>query len=197
MGADSRMTNIYDEYLVNDNAEKLFFIKDNTIGISCCGDASIDGKSIAAFIREFDIKESRACNSVSDIADRLIEYGKINKDRNITFHICGYSDDNQECYIIQNWQRKELISGSAKYGIKYNGQIEAIKYLFGEDKNAEFDLDKLNLKDGIELIEYLIDLTIKYKRFKSNVNPDCGGPIDILVITQNSCEFINHKIFKQ
>ncbi|MCS4570226.1 hypothetical protein FZ989_06590 [Clostridium perfringens] len=44
-----------DRHTLSDNSQKLFLIKkNNSIGISCCGDAKIAGKSVGDFIREFE-----------------------------------------------------------------------------------------------------------------------------------------------
>ena len=83
MSADSRLTGITpckdgvrDQYTVSDNGQKLFLIKNGNIGISSCGDQTLDGKTIADFIRCFELEEVRSEDTVSDVANKLAAYVK-------------------------------------------------------------------------------------------------------------------------
>ena len=51
------------------------------------------------------------------------------------------------------------------------------------------------LKDGIDLSEFMVDLTIKYQRFSDGIQT-CGGPIDVLVLTKDTAFWYKHKLYK-
>lgn len=51
---------------------------------------------------------------------------------------------------------------------------------------------QLQLQDGIDLAEFMVDATIRYLRF-ANREQDCGGPIDILVMTKDQAYWHQHK----
>ena len=97
MSADSRLTGITpckdgvrDQYTVSDNGQKLFLIKNGNIGISSCGDQTLDGKTIADFIRCFELEEVRSEDTVSDVANKLAAYVKGKHAGIVIFHVCGY-----------------------------------------------------------------------------------------------------------
>ena len=51
------------------------------------------------------------------------------------------------------------------------------------------------LKDGIDLAEFMVDLTIKYQRFSDGIKT-CGGDIDVLVMTKDSAFWHKNKLYK-
>lgn len=104
MSADSRLTGITpckdgvrDQYTVSDNGQKLFLIKNGNIGISSCGDQTLDGKTIADFIRCFELEEVRSEDTVSDVANKLAAYVKGKHAGIVIFHVCGYVNRYDLC----------------------------------------------------------------------------------------------------
>lgn len=209
MGADSRMLcnkdlkdKTVDEFIASDNAEKLILIN-NKIGISCCGDAKIDNRFIGSYLKEF-IGENE---DLSAIKDKLSSHIKSLKERlpesNIILHISGYIDGEPKIFRIENEECTEVktkgVSSYAKepYALIYDGMVEPIKKIRG-DKGTEQELkinwNNMHLRDCIEFIEYLIDLTIKYYKFSEGTSP-CGGNVDILFINKREGKFIKHKIY--
>ena len=51
----------------------------------------------------------------------------------------------------------------------------------------------MQLKDGIDFAEFLVDVTCKIHRFQTGIGT-CGGPIDTLLITKDYSKWIKHKI---
>ena len=51
----------------------------------------------------------------------------------------------------------------------------------------------MQLKDGIDFAEFLIDVTCKVHRFQTGLGT-CGGPIDILLLTKDYSKWIRHKV---
>ena len=102
MAADSRLTGLTvhpdgtrDRRILSDNSQKLFLIKNNTIGISCCGDAVIGGKSVGDFIRSFEIDEIKEEDNIKDVVYKLVKYTQEKHGNGVTYHVCGYDNDEQ------------------------------------------------------------------------------------------------------
>ena len=56
----------------------------------------------------------------------------------------------------------------------------------------EISFNYFTLQDAIEFAEYATKTTIDTMRFQQRIKT-VGGPIDILVIKPNSCQWIAHK----
>lgn len=205
MAADSRLTGttrypdgMVESYTLSDNSQKIFLLKDKNIGISCCGDATIGGKSVGDFIRQFEIDEIHQDDIVNDIAYKLKDYTLAKHGEGVIFHISGYIADTPYTYRINGSQiERENVNtnGELTNGAFWNGQNDALSKIFLGTPQMEINWDFMQLKDGIDLAEFMVDATIKYQRFSSGL-PTCGGPIDILVITKDDSIWIRHKVIK-
>lgn len=202
MAADSRLTGLTvhhdgtrDRRILSDNSQKLFLIKDNTIGISCCGDARIGGKSVGDFIRSFEIDEVKEEDNIKDIVYKLLKYTQEKHGDGVTYHVCGYYNDEQYVYNINNKEiiRPNLNKDRITAGASWNGETDALVNLMASSKSMKVDWKFMQLKDGIDFAEFMVDLTIKTQRFNAGI-ATCGGPIDLLVITRDYAKFIKHKI---
>lgn len=206
LAAESRLTgtntytngtlNMQDRIIISDNSQKLFSIKGGSIGVACCGDATIDNKSFGDFLRQFEIDEINADDNVTLIANKLKDYTMSKHGEGVVYHVAGYIDDVPYVYRIVN----DIITrlnvneqGNIIYGCAWNGETEAVTKLVLGDSHMQTNFDLMQLKDGVDLAEFLVDLTIKYQRFDIRL-ATCGGPIDSLVITKDYAKFIKHKI---
>ncbi|MCQ6337011.1 hypothetical protein COK83_30580 [Bacillus thuringiensis] len=201
MAADSRTTRTItqedgrvDRYPLTDNAQKLVTIKNSTVGISFCGDAFIDSKTVSDFIRIFDINQVAADDTVEAIANKLhlklLDY----RDSDVTFIICGYDNDEPFVYEVSSnvclRQNIEQSSGEIHCGATWAGDFQKVSPFL---KTIGPDYWKMPLKDGIDYAEFIVELTIKQQRFSDSLST-CGGPIDLLVITKDYTKFLKHKI---
>ncbi|OOM76565.1 hypothetical protein [Clostridium sp. BL-8] len=204
MAADSRLTGntrhgdsgIIDRHTISDNSQKLFLIKDNSIGISCCGDAIIGGKSVGDFIRSFEIEKVQKDDDINIVSEKLLEYTKLKHGIGVIYHVCGYINDIPCVYRIGNDQvfrpdRDE--KGTILRGVTWNGETDILSRLFGGENPLSFDWNFMQLKDGIDLAEFMVDLTCKTQRFTSGL-ATCGGDIDVLVITKDYTKWVKHKV---
>jgi hypothetical protein len=206
MAADSRLTGvknhpngIIDRFSISDNSQKLFLLTKTKAGISSCGDAIVDGKTIADFIRAFEIEKVDADDSVTTIADKLKLY-LIEKYPNnmVSFFVAGYEGDFPFVFSLSKdvFVRSNLTpSGEINYGATWNGEYEAIEKLLNGTRHTELNFPLMPLKDAIDFAEFVVEVIIKYQRFEDRV-ATCGGPIDILVITKDRAQFVRHKIYK-
>ena len=200
MAADSRLTgtktsnNITQMFTLSDNSQKVFLFKKFNIGISSCGDALINGKTIADFLRMFEIEQFAQKDNVHTISDKLHNCLKTSTASDLTnFHISGYVGDDAFVYSVSKVSSICLRSG-LNYGANWNGETEAISKILLGSVPTQFAWNLMPLKDGIDLAEFLVELTIKYQRFEDRI-ATCGGAIDVLVITKDNAQFIKHKTF--
>lgn len=202
MAADSRLTGLTthkdgtkDRRILSDNSQKLFLIKNNTIGISCCGDARIAGKSVGDFIRSFEIDEVKEEDTIKDIVEKLVKYTMKSHGKGVIYHVCGYYKDEQYVYNIKDDEiiRPNLNNNKIVAGASWDGESNILMNLIGLENGMKIDWQFMQLKDGIDFAEFMVDMTIKTQRFGIAL-ATCGGPIDILVITRDYTKFIKHKI---
>lgn len=117
----------------------------------------------------------------------------------VIYHVSGYKNDEAYVYrIIDNYVERQNIdteSESILNGAIWNGQSEAIRKLIKNEPVMAIDWDFMQLRDGIDFAEFMVDITIKYQRFSSGL-ASCGGDIDILVITKDYSKWIKHKVLK-
>ena len=203
MATDSRLTRTItktdgtkERYPLTDYAQKLFTIKNSKIGISICVNAELDGKTYADFIRDFELNQIGENDSVTEIANKLKDYvqGKYRSD--IIFHVCGYLNDKRHVYriindtifVVLNENNEECCCAS------WNGEPQVLANLFTGDNALIMDWKFMELKDGIDFAEFMIDATCKIHRFQKGLGT-CGGPIDVLLIAKDYSKWIRHKVF--
>ena len=83
MSADSRATTTHtytnissgeiktEHKVESDNYQKLYLMKTKRIGISCCGDLYIEGKTISMFLSDFEDNCITETDSICDVANKL------------------------------------------------------------------------------------------------------------------------------
>lgn len=204
MSADSRIagTTTYkdgkkDRHTLSDNGQKLFLIKNENIGISSCGDQTLDGKTIADFIRCFELEEVRSEDTVGDVANKLAAYVKGKHSGIVIFHVCGYVNTERFVYRIVDSDEKHDITSEIdipeQCAAVWNGEPKVIANLLTGENAIPIEWDFMQLKDGIDFAEFLVDVTCKIHRFQTGIGT-CGGPIDTLLITKDYSKWIKHKI---
>lgn len=200
MSADSRITGTTthkdgtkDRHPLSDNGQKLFLIKNDNVGISSCGAQMIDGKTIADFIRIFGQEEVTDNDTVEEVAEKLSKYidGKYQGD--LIFHVCGYDDTKKCVYRITNGALTLEADSQDDCGVVWNGEPKVISNILTGANAIPIEWNFMQLKDGIDFAEFLIDITCKIHRFQTGLGT-CGGPIDILLLTKGYTKWIRHKI---
>lgn len=200
MAADSRLTSNFsygngatDRFTLTDNAQKLVLVRKSTIGISFCGDAIIEGKTVADILRIFDIEKISVEDTVSQVSEKLqvflqSSYGTYN----IAFIVAGYDSDEPFVYSVtkNELRRTNFENGQLVYTMTFNGEMETINKLFN---GIATNFSLMPLKDAADLAEFSAEVTIKYQRFQHTI-ATCGGAIDLLVITKDYAKFIKHKL---
>lgn len=204
MAADSRLTGyrtaedgVREFFTISDNAQKLFLLQKASVGIATCGEAIVEDKTIADFLRIFEIEHLSKDDDVQSVSKKLNEYVKENGVENkVIFQVAGFSDDLPYVYLIKNGNvnRVNYEENQVIYGVTWSGEPEVISKLLKGDKGMVVSYHLMPLKDAIDFSHFLVDITIKYHRFQDKI-PTCGGPVDVLVITKDYARFVKHKIF--
>lgn len=87
-------------YTSSDNTQKVMLIKKSNVGISFCGNAIIDGATVADFIRRFEIEKVLPEHTTEQIAHNLAAYYNGNDTH---FFVCGY--DNDVPYVFDVYRK--------------------------------------------------------------------------------------------
>ena len=185
------------KFSVSDNAQKIVLLNKCQVGIASVGDAIIEGKTISDYIRLFEINDITNGDTAEVVADKLLEHKS--EYPKTTFYVCGYNDDIPYVFVIDtNGKSRKNIdeSNNVIYGLMWGGEPEALTKLISTEPSIKIDPQLMPLKDGIDLSEFMVDLTIKYQRFSCEMKT-CGGPIDVLVLTKDDAFWYKHKLFKK
>jgi hypothetical protein len=207
IAADSRLTGsqtktadgttTIKQFSISDNAQKIVLLNKCQVGIASVGDAIIEGKTISDYIRLFEINNITNGDTPEMVADKLLGY-KSEYPKTI-FYVCGYNDDIPYIFEINaNGKTRKNIdeSNNVTYNLMWNGAPEALTKLINAEPAININPHLMPLKDGIDLSEFMVDLTIKYQRFSCEMKT-CGGPIDVLVLTKDDAFWYKHKLFKK
>ncbi|SDN95438.1 hypothetical protein [Bacillus sp. OK048] len=202
MTADSRLIGSYtrdngvvERFTFTDNAQKLLLIRNSNIGVSFCGDALIEGRTVADFLREFDSNQVKSTDSIPEVAEKLKDtlYSKFTNYK-VAFYLAGFDYDIPYVYLVSkdSITRKNYLKQQnlITYSANWLGETEPISRLI-KDTTLNFKL--MPLKDASDFAEFIVETTISYLRFSDGIST-CGGPIDCLVITKDFAKFLKHKI---
>lgn len=184
------------------------FICNRRIGLSTCGDASIDGIPIAGFIESFISQNVTNDDSVEGICNKLVEYfSQFNPIPAINFIVGGYNEGDQKQHISRVFIATGKIiptNDTNIPGTLWDGEADVLKRLVklvgikNEDgsytdlPNYSIGFNFFTLQDAINFAQYAVDVTIKTMSFQNCVKT-VGGPIDILAIKPSGAFWIQHK----
>ena len=207
LAADSRLTgrkeykddddnNVIEKFPLSDNAQKVVLLNKCKVGIASCGNAYIDGKTIADYIRLFEINDVDENDTQESVADKLLAHGTEFPGTN--FYVCGYSQDVPYVFYINSTTKKRSnvdADGNIKFNVSLGGETEALVKLINADPIMNRNEQLMPLKDGIDFAEFMVDVTIKYQRFSDCIKT-CGGDIDVLVMTKDNAFWYKNKLYK-
>lgn len=193
---------------ITDTTYKTFLINDK-IGISTCGDGSINGIPISKYIEHFISEKTNQESTIETISQDLVTFfDSIAPCLNLHFLVAGYQD--YKIFInhikLENKNAglpviEKINSGSP--GAVWDGEYLILSklltpmYIKNQDDYIPLPSNVINwqyftLQDAIDFAKYAIDVTIKTMAFQNCVKT-VGGPIDILVIKHDRAFWIAHK----
>lgn len=193
---------------ISDTVDKTFLCPHN-IGISTCGDASIEGTPIGGYIEEFIRTRINESTDVADVPNMLIDFfHSIPEIPNTSFLVAGYLLENgtkvQKVYWLNVLSREISPIDTSSQGAKWGGETKTLSkiiqntYMRDSDGKelplgaTSFSWNLFTLQDAIDFAQYAVDVTIKTMHYSDQVET-VGGPIDILVIKPDSAFWIQHK----
>ncbi|HST04802.1 MAG TPA: hypothetical protein VLQ48_08700 [Chloroflexia bacterium] len=127
--------------IVQSDANYKLFLAPNGVGISTCGDASVNGEPLAGYIEAFmDEEIAQVLDSpiesddvieggeVDKVADQLLEYfKKLPGPPDTAFHVAGYKTEGNK-RVQQIWRvtiktgEKTLINNGGEKGVLWDGE---------------------------------------------------------------------------
>ena len=184
------------------------FICNPRIGLSTCGDASINNTPIAGFIENFISQKVTDDDSVEGICNKLVEYfSQYDPIPSTNFIVAGYNEEDQRQHISRVYiATGEIIptNDTSNPGTLWDGETDVLKKLvklvgLKNEDGSYTDLPSFSigfnfftLQDAINFAEYAVDVTIKTMSFQDCIKT-VGGPIDILAIKPSGAFWIQHK----
>lgn len=204
MATDSRLTVTYDnkesgkveKYTHSDNTQKLFLLRKRPIGISTAGEASINNIFLSQYLKKFEDDFIEPNDTLETIGIKLMtQLKQLITSQDFKLHLCGYENNTPYVYLIDKFgiTRYNYSEDKIQYNVLWSGHAEAIANLLQGTYPAVINFYFMPLKDAIDFADFLVDLVIKFERFKDGLST-CGGPIDILVLTSDGAKFYRHKL---
>ena len=191
---------------ITDTAYKTF-ICNSRIGLSACGDASINSAPIAGYIEDFISKNITEDSSVEEISQKILDYfSNCAPKLDANFFIAGYNKDDEKQYVSRVYTLKKQIVPEKTdiQGALWDGEKDILLRLvknvgIKQTDNTYSDLKQFNigfnyftLQDAIDFAQYAVDSTIKTIFLQDRVKT-VGGPIDILAIKPSGAFWIQRK----
>ena len=184
------------------------FLSPNGVGISTCGQASINNKPIAGFIEAF-INEHKN-DDIEAVKDTVIPYFK-NLDPVIDTHfiVGGYhfngKQHEQKLYQIITASNTITPLDTSVLGAIWDGEIDILSriltpvYSYISQSDTYVEMPKYNvpfnhftIQDAIDFAKYAIQATIDTMKFQERVKT-VGGAVDILIIKPDNAFWIARK----
>ncbi|MCD7866792.1 MAG: hypothetical protein LUG62_01015 [Clostridiales bacterium] len=177
------------------------------IGLSSCGNATINNMPIAGFINAFISNNVTEDSSVEDVAKATLTYfSKFTPVPDTHFIIAGYNKDDEKQHVVQTYVAENQIktAETSLSGAVWDGETEILMRLVkpvalkqGNGVYVDLSYNSISfqcftLQDAIDFAEYAVDVTIKTMAFQNCVK-SVGGPIDILAIKPDGAFWIKRK----
>ena len=189
------------------NSTPKTFLTSSNVGISYCGDSTIQNKPITGYIENF--VEEHKDDDVDTIKDLVIPYfTRLEANLDTTFVLGGYANDKncvqQKLYRIYTKTKNIEIIDTSNQGAVWCGETDIMSRILTTvynktDKNKYVEMisypilwQYFTLQDAIDFARYAVKTTIDTMKFQSRVKT-VGGPIDILVIKPTEAIWIERR----
>ena len=194
-----------------DSTDKTFLCP-NGVGISTCGDASLNGKPITGYIYEMIRTLIKEETDIDDVPKIIRSYFKPYSELNTSFIVAGYKvledkKKEQKIYSINLSTTDNQKVDTCSQGAIWDGETltltrliknVGIKQADGSYSDLPFEdilWNFFTLQDAIDFARYSVETTINTMRFK-NVVETVGGNVDILVITPNEARWLQKEALR-
>lgn len=189
----------------SDSTDKTY-ICPNGIGISFCGDSTLNGKPISGFIKDMIRSKISKETEIDNVPQILIDYfSTLNENLNTNFIVAGYKkvidNSQQKIYriLIKNKSIEEINTDQS--GAFWDGEVFTLTRLIlnlsqklSDNVYVDLPYDEIlwnyfSLQDAVDFARFAVETTINTMKFK-NVVVTVGGEVDILVITPDESKFL-------
>jgi hypothetical protein len=190
------------------------FVSPGGIGISACGDASVEGTPIAGYIESF-IREKLADNDmkVGEVVRLILEYFRaLPGPPAPAFLVAGYDTVDgkrvQRIYtVVVASNTSARVNTDGVYSVYMNGEFDVVDRILNPvaKKNANglytdqhfhvIHWNYFTLQDAIDFCVYGVRTTIDTMKFQAR-EKSVGGPIDVLVIKPEAAFWVQRKDLK-
>ena len=218
MASDSRIT--YDTTTNNADGSKTIergvhfsnstpktFLTSSNVGISYCGNSTINNKPITGYIERF-IAEHKD-EDVDSIKDLIIPcFAGLEKNLNTTFIVGGYKMEgvvmNQKLYRLNTNPANVEVIDTSTQGALWSGETDVMSRILTPVYNKTDDgsfckvvnypilWQYFTLQDAVDFARYAVKTTIDTMQFQRRVKT-VGGAIDILVIKSTEAIWIEKR----
>ncbi len=195
-----------------DNGKPLF-----EVGVNTFGEDLLKKVPIASHLRKFAEEELADDDDVSTIPRKMVDYFRRDfPNADTGFHIAGYKKEERVsvphvyyCHVRNNeiTRTNTAPNGELTYGASWAGQPDIISSILNESlvmgpNNQPVPVpkppilwDAMALQDAIDFSIYAVRTTIDTMRFQAR-QKNVGGPIDVLLITPDSANWIQRKTMR-
>lgn len=180
------------------NSTDKTFICPNGVGISTCGDASLNGRPITGYIQDLIRTKIGKETNADEVPKILIDcFHMLGDVPDSNFIVAGYQKEegvNQQKVYKVRIKKKEIIPiDTSSQGATWDGETLTLTRLLlrvalvdesGNYQNIPFEpilFEYFTLQDAVDFARYAVETTIQTMRFKNVV--ETVGDVDILVIT--------------
>ena len=189
------------------NSTPKTFLTSSNVGISYCGNSTINNKPITGYIESF-IEEHKD-EDVDAIKDLIIPYfSGLERNLNTTFIVGGYKTEEgvlkQKLYRLNTSPANVEVLDASTQGALWSGEtdimsriLRPVRLLTTDGKLVEMVnypilWQYFTLQDAVDFARYAVKTTIDTMRFQRRVKT-VGGAIDILVIKPTEAFWIEKR----
>lgn len=189
------------------NSTPKTFLTSSNVGISYCGDSTINNKPITGYIESFI--EEHKYDDVDTIKSLLIPcFTALSPGLNTTFIVGGYKNEEghtkQKLYRVNTKMQSEEVINTSTQGALWSGEVDVMSRILttvynktAEDQYVEMVSYPIlwqyfTLQDAIDFARYAVKTTIDTMKFQRRVKT-VGGPVDILVIKPTEAIWIEKR----
>lgn len=185
------------------------FLCPNHIGISVCGEVSIENKPITGYIEAFIRERMREDTEVDEVPQALIEYfSRFEPVPNSNFFVAGYkkvgSDYEKRLWNLNIKTAKAKREGTENQGASWSGEVDVLARLLSpaqvrkpdgstvDFKAFDISWNYFTLQDAVDFAEFAIRTTVDTMKFQNRLKT-VGGPIDLLILKPGEAYWLQRK----
>lgn len=186
------------------------FLCPNQIGLSVCGEVSIDNKPLTGYIEAFIRENMSQETDIDEVPEALIAYfNRFGNVPNSNFFIAGYKKVGA-AYEKRLWNvniksKRAKREGTENQGASWSGEVDVLARLLSpaqikkpdgstvDFKAHDISWNYFTLQDAVDFAEFAIRTTVDTMKFQNRLKT-VGGPIDILILKPGEAYWLQRKV---